>query len=307
MTIRIAILIVAVGLSHWPLSTSYAGPDWVEETDAGSFPGTSQSPKGTGPLSSIAGILSAASTANMDGRGGDLEDMYTIYIDDPVNFSAQTILTGSATFDSQLWLFDSHGRGVLANDDATIGLSGSRIAPPANDGTGQTIPGPGVYFLAITGYNNDPTNAFDALLFNQATRIEISGPDGSGGSFPIAQWRGSGESGSYVIRLNGAHFPPGDCDEDLVFDPDDNDIDGDGVPNASDTCDYTPLGAASLIVSDPAHPLYGSLACDMDGDCDCDLVDYAEFMRLFTGVGCANGEIVTKSVCPVVQDPTLQD
>ena len=277
-----------------------AGPDWVEETDAGGFPGTSQAPKGVGPISTIAGTLAAALTI---AGGDDMEDMYRIYISNPSGFSAQTILGGSAEFDSQLWLLDVNGRAVLANDDATMGLSGSRVAPPANDGTGHTIPGPGVYYLAITGFNNDPTNAFYQSLFNQATRIEISGPDGPGGSFSIAAWGISREAGSYLIKLSGAEFPPGDCDEDGIFDPNDDDIDGDDILNDDDSCDYTPLNAASLVIIDSKHPLYGSLACDIDGDCDCDLNDFAEFERLFSGVGCADGEAVTNSTCPVIPPP----
>lgn len=297
MTSRIAFLGTAAALLLSLSPAALAGPDWVEETDAGSFPGTSQSPKGVGPISSIAGAINAVMTA---GGGVDMEDMYTIYIDDPVNFKAQTILTGSASFDTQLWLFNISQRGVLANDDATVGLSGSRLAPPANDGTGQTIPGPGVYYLAITGYNNDPTSSLNTALFNQATRIEVSGPDGSGGSFPIGAWTGSNAGGTYLIALTGASFPPGDCDGDLEFDPDDDDIDDDGIPNNTDTCDYTPLGAGRLIIRDTTHPLYGSLACDIDGDCDCDLDDFAAFERLYTGVGCASGQAVTESTCPVV-------
>lgn len=290
---------VAIGSLICAPSISLAGPDWVEETDAGSLPPTSQAPKGNGPISSIAGSLLAVTAAG----GADMEDMYTIFIHDPANFVAQTTITGSATFDTQLWLFNVNQRAVLANDDITFGQPGSRISSPANDGTGQTISAPGVFFLAVTGYNNDPVNAFNSALFNQATRIEISGPDGPAGSFPIAGWGTSNESGTYVIRLTGASFPPGDCDEDLVYDPDDNDIDDDGISNSADTCDYTPLVAAPWVITERGHPLYGSLACDIDGDCDCDLDDFAEFERVFTGVGCANGEPVTDSACPVIPEP----
>jgi hypothetical protein len=42
--------------------------------------------------------------------------MYAIYIEDPATFSATTV--GGATFDTQLWLFDANGKGVVANDDS---------------------------------------------------------------------------------------------------------------------------------------------------------------------------------------------
>ncbi|MCH9003473.1 MAG: hypothetical protein IIC02_12955 [Planctomycetes bacterium] len=62
---------------------------------------------------------------------------------------------------------------------------------------------------------------------------------------------------------------------------DTGDDDGDGVPNMFDVCDFTPPGAA--IVTDPQSPLFGTLRHDSDGDCDCDLADYAMFQNELTG------------------------
>ena len=73
-----------------------------------------------------------------------------------------------------------------------------------------------------------------------------------------------------------------DFDGDGLIDDCDPDIDDDGVPNELDVCDYTPPGAA--IVTDPDDALYGTLPYgDVDGDCDCDLEDFALFSDVFTG------------------------
>lgn len=53
------------------------------------------------------------------------------------------------------------------------------------------------------------------------------------------------------------------------------DADGDGVDDALDVCCATPAG---IPVNAEGRPLG-----DLDGDCDCDLVDYALFAQSFTG------------------------
>ena len=68
-----------------------AGPDFVEGMcpggGAGSSPGGACSVSGSGPVNSIAGSL-----ALVFGPGGpDLEDMYLIFITDPMRFSAPAV------------------------------------------------------------------------------------------------------------------------------------------------------------------------------------------------------------------------
>jgi hypothetical protein len=80
---------------------------------------------------------------------------------------------------------------------------------------------------------------------------------------------------------------PDDCEADFdgddYIDECDSDIDNDGVLNDDDVCDYTPFGGN--IVADPLSPLYGTLRADLDGDCDCDLADFAIMQGDFTGPG----------------------
>ena len=200
-----------------------AGPEWVEQGDAGSLPASAQTISNTssGTLTKISGQLQG----NGQLGPGDLEDMYVIQITDPQNFSATTTFEGggSAEFDSQLWLFRLDGTGLLGNDDTFIGppppgfgkggvVSGSTLGPMATDNTGQTIPGPGTYLLAISGPFDVPFSD-GGPIFSFGSSTEISGPDGAGGGLPITEWqniglsgRGSfvGNLGAYTISVTGA-------------------------------------------------------------------------------------------------------
>lgn len=179
-----------------------AGPDWVEPpgNDAGSFPGSAQSITGSGSLSSIGGELAGASAASAG--VDDFEDMYCFQIVDPANFRALTFqdptFPGSADFDTQLWLFDPNGFGLLANDNVRTDEPGSGLPAPAGLA-------PGIYCLAISGFDDDPQSD-GGPIFKQETREEVTGPDGAGGQEPIVAWGPPGETGRYVIALTGAAF-----------------------------------------------------------------------------------------------------
>ena len=208
------------------VTPTLAGPQWIEGSagllpDAGSVPSSAQgpfdalgSPGSPTPLAGITGSL----FVNPDGVSGDLEDMYKIRIRNPLAFRASTFVDGApadTTFDSEIFLFRADGRGLLANDDAMIGERGSSIAQPATDGTGQTIPGPGLYFVAVAFRARVPVNAVGDPLFSPSSPTEVSGPDGPGGAFPIDSWigapqgRGFTEPGQYqyTIHFEGAFFP----------------------------------------------------------------------------------------------------
>lgn len=107
-------------------ATALAQVDWTEQGDAGDLPETAQA-TGTDtntPLSSISGALAA-----------DDVDMFAIYIADPSAFRAETN-TATTTFDSQLWLFDVNGNGIVHDDDSA-GSYRSRITNANNCIPGQ--------------------------------------------------------------------------------------------------------------------------------------------------------------------------
>ena len=189
-------------------SPAFAGGTHNEMTaggDAGPLPATAQQVVGVGNLAGITGVTGAEGIT-------DFQDMFKIRIVDPVNFTASTV--GGALFDTQLWLFDAFGRGLLANDnDFTSGTMQSLIPFSSDDGSMQTIPlGEGVYFLAISGFNDDarcdlnppgPSNEMFLILDPQ----EVSGPDGLGCTLQkIKGWEDNGATGEYTIALTGCEF-----------------------------------------------------------------------------------------------------
>jgi hypothetical protein len=179
-----AVAVVTVLLTFARVAS--ASPIWNEGVDAGAFLFTAQTPLGPGPLTNIIGTISNSNDA----------DMYRIYIDDPAGFTA--VHSGGSLFDSQLFLFDAAGMGVYANDDAG---GFSAVLPNGNPNSPTT---PGLYYLVITGYNNDPSSA-GGLIFPSTPFNGVFGPTGPGGGSPISGYtNGGGETGTYDITLRGA-------------------------------------------------------------------------------------------------------
>jgi hypothetical protein len=182
------------------LTLSASAQTWTEQGDAGDLPETAQS-TGSGTLSQIQGSLDVNDV-----------DMYAIYITDPANFSASTV--GGATFDTQLWLFDSDGKGVVFNDDA-VGTTvfQSRIDNSTGCLTGRS---PGVYYLAISRYNRDATGCGDGLIWLDSPFRAVRCPDGAEPTSRVAGWTGTTTGGvTYTIFLTGAEGAtagdPADC------------------------------------------------------------------------------------------------
>lgn len=164
---------------------------WTEIPDAGDLPGTAQVTVGAGALTSIRGELISSVV---------YADMYLIEILDPAGFSATTVGTGGTMSESQLFLFDSTGMGVYANDD----LVGARAELPPGDPNSPVAPG--LYYLAISGFDFDPISA-GGLIFPSYPYEPVYGPTGPGGGSPITAWANHGIFvGTYEIALTGAGF-----------------------------------------------------------------------------------------------------
>lgn len=170
------------------LSTSAPAGVWSEQGDAGEL--TPQATSGAGSLDSISGATSA----------GDYVDMFRIYISDPGSFSATTV--GGASWDTQLFLFDPDGRGVAHNDDSPSGGLQSRL-------TSALVTVAGEYWLAVSGYNRDPSSAMGLIWANTPFNVERA-PDGPGAPSALLSWSGgSGDAtGAYTITLTGASYAP---------------------------------------------------------------------------------------------------
>lgn len=164
-----------------------AQAQWTETGDAGDLPETAQA-TGTDTntaLPTISGALAA-----------DDVDMFAIYIADPASFQAETNAT-TTNFDSQLWLFDVNGNGIVHDDDSAGGLR-SRITNANN-----CIPGPGTYYIAISRYNRDPRDCDEnAIWTGTANACAVAGRS------RVASWTGTTTAGNYQIVLQGAFTSP---------------------------------------------------------------------------------------------------
>jgi hypothetical protein len=168
-------------------ATALAQVDWTEQGDAGDLPETAQA-TGTDtstPLSTISGTLDANDV-----------DMFAIYIADPSAFQAETNTT-TTDFDSQLWLFDVNGNGIVHDDDSAGGLR-SRITNANN-----CIPGPGIYYIAISRWNRDPIDCDGNAIWTS-----VSNACAVAGRSRVASWTGSTSAGTYQIVLQGAFTAP---------------------------------------------------------------------------------------------------
>lgn len=201
-----------------------AGRVWCEfidgGADAGAFVDTAQVPSGNGILLRIDGSLAAAA-----GAGGDFEDMYLVFIEDPNTFRATTdpvdpVLAGllpGASFDTQLWLFRREPTplaafGALGNNNTPLNPNPfSLLVPVPTDGS-PPIDECGLYLLAISGVGDVPTSS-GGIIFAIASPTEISGPDGPGGAFAHSGWTPAPVAGTYAIALMSVRFP-GPCLED---------------------------------------------------------------------------------------------
>ena len=159
---------------------AFATP-YAEVGDAGDSLGGAQAiPAGT---TSITGSAS----------GGDV-DMYSFIW----GGGAITLDTFGSSFDTQLWLFDSAGIGVLSNDDhagaACPGVATSGLQSCLDLSAGLAA---GTYYVGITNFNNDPNNSTCGVS-DQCTTFDL-----------LAGWGTSAAPGTsaYVINLTASATP----------------------------------------------------------------------------------------------------
>jgi hypothetical protein len=183
----VSIFLSTVVVAAVAVASASAAP-WAEVGDAGHLPGTAQTPNGSGALTTITGAV-----------GGGDADVYRICLTGEGTFSADT--SGSALPDTQLFLFDSDGMGVEANDDGGDGLKAVLPAGGLSPAAG------GVYYLAVSAYNNDPVSPA-GLIFPSFPFAPVYGPTEAGGGQAISGWNAfsSYPHSAYTIALTGARF-----------------------------------------------------------------------------------------------------
>jgi len=158
-----------LGLSAW-LGTANATP--VNELgDAGSLTGSAQT------------IGAGVSTITGSTGPNDTEDLYGFTWGGGLFEAATNGLFGSSRdFDTMLFLFDSAGTFIAANNDTFDGINfnlGSLIS--------ETLVA-GDYFLGISGFSNDAENSLNSEFRFGATGV-------------LDHWEGSGSTGNYTIGI----------------------------------------------------------------------------------------------------------
>ena len=168
---------------------------YTETGDAGSLPTTAQ------VIPGVPGITYKSITGSTTATNAIYDsDMYELTIAVPETFTASTttFVAGANNFDDQLFLFNSSGVGILANDDAASGGDEASLS------TGSTVLAPGNYYLLISGSGNYPVDSTGKLIFPNFTdgTTDPSGTYAAQSTLPIAGYTGSSnEGGKYVIAL----------------------------------------------------------------------------------------------------------
>lgn len=175
---------------------------------------------GAGALPGNAEDLTGVYATEITGSIPDTTDplavnMFAIDIPVPADFSAITIGSPFGITDTELFLFDSNGVGVYANDDIsgsnTLACLPSVVANPCPTaqppGIGPLTPG--IYYLAITRSSNMPVSDLGEI-FTILNSTDVVGPDPTmGGTDPIIGWDGGAFTSSDTDLVNYDILPTG--------------------------------------------------------------------------------------------------
>lgn len=177
----ITIAALALALSHGQVALAA-----TEQGDAGELLATAQDLTAEA-VTSVSGSFASRSDV----------DVYEVCLTGGGSFSASTV--GGSGLDTQLFLFNEHGRGVYGNDD-TNGVRQSRL--PARHAL--TPNARGTYFLAVSQYNRDPQSALGPIF--PSTLTGVVGPSERGAGHPVAGWGGvlGSAPGPYTVSVEGA-------------------------------------------------------------------------------------------------------
>lgn len=182
-------------------ASTFAGVVWQEQgpPGAGDSIATAQITYDNAfkTLSNITGAL----TSEVLVSGGVLfqVDLYKIRIADVLNFSATTI-TNNTAFDTQLYLFDSAGKGVYTNDDDASDSLFRSLIPTGAALTTDT------YFLAIALGASVALDELSNSVFLSGNFTDVL--EGDPASGPLSSWAASPfgpdeATLSYDIELTG--------------------------------------------------------------------------------------------------------
>lgn len=162
------------------------------ENNAGDLPGSAEITSAIGSLDEIRGTLTST-IAQITNEVTYQIDLYKIYINSPISFSASTVSSAPFVDDTALFLFDSAGKGVYTNDDNGINFLSTLAA--------GGVTSAGFYYLGVSVGSYE---ARDASFQN----IFASGSIADPAAGPLASWaKGLNKdegSMAYDIVLTGA-------------------------------------------------------------------------------------------------------
>lgn len=216
LTIKSGLMAVAI-----VTASATAGPIFDEPPggDAGNSLTTAtnvSTASGTGHVGIIKGELKGGS--GLVGGGGDYQDLYRIYIADPMNFSVETFAgDGDGVLrDPMLYLFDAEGRGIIAMNNLDSENLQAKLINDSGNGD-PFFTAPGIFYLAITSamseatvlYGNEIVPLFEmGLSENQIGQIT---PRGEWSFSPLDGWTPPTDLenfGLYEIGLTGVESMP---------------------------------------------------------------------------------------------------
>ncbi|MBW4608241.1 MAG: DVUA0089 family protein [Hassallia sp. WJT32-NPBG1] len=147
----------------------------------------------SGPLSleSISGTISQTNPANL----------FQIYLTGGKTFSATTKINPGSLADPQLFLFDSNGKGIYANDDESVNTKQATLPKGEFSPTNA-----GIYYLGISGFDYDPVGTKGKIFsdFPDVPFQTVLKPSGIADGFQLEEFDGLIlDSGSYTITLTG--------------------------------------------------------------------------------------------------------
>ncbi len=151
-------------------------------------------------LTSISGVINPSVGGVYDA------DLYRIFITNTSLFSATTV--GGSSLDTVVFLFDSAGRAVIANDDANGFTLQSNL--PAGNATLSGL-SPGIYYIGIALSGGEPVNSVNQLLFNTGNTTDVRTAAPSVVPPTVADFSNNvffNESGAYTIALTSVTAVP---------------------------------------------------------------------------------------------------
>lgn len=160
------------------LSTPAAALVWFEAAPgAGDLLDTAQVTDGGGSFAALDGIRGLLeTTAPVDADPRSEVDLFKIYIDDYLSFSARTLSTNPD--DTALFLFDAAGLGIYTNDDNPGDLLSTLPAggPQSN----------GFYYIAVAVGGFMALDGSDLNVFLNGSFSDVLGADPDAGA--LAAW-----------------------------------------------------------------------------------------------------------------------